>query len=158
MSDDLKLSLDSVKREKKDRTALIIALLVILIALAAPNIAQFFRSIGGSGGDPVVLERVALKLEKQELYSAAAETWIEYIEAAAPEKDERARILYRIGRMREQSGDYESALAAYYRSEQTAVISGTRAGDIDGGRAMPDEAGEVLGSALGDRSPDIDRC
>lgn len=123
MSDDLKLSLDSVKREKKDRTALIIALLVILIALAAPNIAQFLRSIGGSGGDPVVLERVALKLEKQELYSAAAETWIEYIEAAAPEKDERARILYRIGRMREQSGDYESALAAYYRSEQTAVIS-----------------------------------
>jgi hypothetical protein len=122
MSDDLKLSLDSVKKEKKDRTALIIALLVLLVALAAPNISHYFRNIGGSSGDPAVLERVALKLEKQELYSAAAETWIEYIKAATPEEDERARILYRIGRMREQSGDYESALAAYYRSEQTATL------------------------------------
>lgn len=122
MSDDLKLTLDTVKKEKKDRTALIIALLVILIALAAPNISQLFRSLGGSSGDPAVLERVALKLEKQELYSAAAEMWIEYIEAASPEERERARILYRIGRMREQSGDYESALAAYYRSEQTSAL------------------------------------
>jgi hypothetical protein len=122
MSDDLKLSLDPVKKEKKDRTTLIISLLVLLVALAAPNISQYFRSIGGHGGDPAVLERVALKLEKQDLYDAAAETWIEYIEEAAPEDNERARILYRIGRMREQSGDYESALAAYYMSEQTAVI------------------------------------
>ncbi|MCK4549835.1 MAG: hypothetical protein KAU49_06685 [Candidatus Krumholzibacteria bacterium] len=122
MSDDLKLSLNTVKKEKKDRTALIIALLVLLVALAAPNISHYFRSIGGNSGDPVVLERVALKLEKQELYSAAAETWIEYIKAATPHEQERARILYRIGRMREQSGDYESALAAYYRSEQTAAL------------------------------------
>ena len=95
---------------------------MFLIALAAPNIPRYFRSIGGHGGDPAVLERVALKLEKQELYSAAADTWTEYIMAAAPEEEERARILYRIGRMREKSGDCESALAAYYRSEQTAEI------------------------------------
>lgn len=122
MPDDLNLTLDTGKKEKKDRSTLIIALLVFLIALAAPDIPRYFRSIGGLRGDPEVLERVALKLEKQELYSAAAEMWTEYIEAAKPEEDERARILFRIGRMREQSGDCESALAAYYRSEQTAAL------------------------------------
>jgi len=122
MSDDLKLSLDTVKREKKDRTALIIALLVIAIALAAPNIAQYFRGSGGSDGDPAVLERLALKLEKQEFYGTAAETWIEYLGAVSTGADERARIWYRIGRMREQSGDCESALAAYYRSEQISAL------------------------------------
>ena len=122
MSDDLKLTLDTVKKEKKDRTALIIALLVIAIALAAPNVAQYFRGLGGSDGDPAVLERLALKLEKQELYGAAAETWIEYLGAASPGADARARIWYRIGRMREQSGDCESALAAYYRSEQISAL------------------------------------
>lgn len=122
MSDDLKLTLDTVKKEKKDRSTLIIALLVFLVALAAPNIPRYFRSIGGHSGDAEVLERVALKLEKQELYSAAAEMWTEYIKAATPEEDERARILFRIGRMREQEGDYESALAAYYQSEQTSAL------------------------------------
>ncbi len=122
MSDDLKLSLDTVKREKKDRTVLIIALLVIAIALAAPNIAQYFRGSGGSDGDPAVLERLALKLEKQEFYGTAAETWIEYLGVVSPGADERARIWYRIGRMREQSGDCESALAAYYRSEQISAL------------------------------------
>ncbi len=122
MSDGLKLSLDSVKKEKKDRTALIIALLVLLVALAAANISHYFRSTGSSSGDPVVLERLALKLEKQELYGAAAETWIEYMEAATPEEKERARILYRVGWMKEQSGEYESALAFYYRSELTVAL------------------------------------
>ncbi len=122
MSDDLKLTLDTVKKEKKDRTALIIALLVIVIALAAPNVAQYFGARGGMGGDSDTLERLALKLEKQELYTAAAETWIEYIVTASPGTDERARIWYRIGRMREQSGGYESALAAYYRSDQIAAL------------------------------------
>lgn len=122
MSDDLKLTLDTVKKEKKDRSTLIIALLVFLIALAAPNIPRYFRSIGGHNGDAEVLERVALKLEKQELYGAAAEMWTEYIKVATPEEDERARILFRIGRMREQEGDCESALAAYYQSEQTAAL------------------------------------
>lgn len=122
MSDDLKLTLDTVKKEKKDRTALIIALLVLLIALAAPNISQYFSGLGGRGGEPVVLERLALKLEKQGLHGAAAETWIEYLGSASPGEDEKARIWYRIGCMREQSGDCESALAAYYRSEQTAAL------------------------------------
>ena len=122
MSDDLKLSLDMVKKEKKDRTALIIALLVIVIALAAPNISQYFDRLSGGGGDTDALERLALKLEKQELYGAAAEIWTEYIVTASPGADEEARIWYRVGRMREQSGEYESALAAYYRSEQITSL------------------------------------
>ncbi len=122
MPDDLKLSLDMVKKEKKDRTALIIALLVLLVVLAAPNISQYFSGPGGRGGNTEALERLALKLENQELYGAAAETWIEYIVTASPGTEEEARIWYRVGRMREQSGDYESALAAYYRSEQISAL------------------------------------
>lgn len=122
MSNDLKLSLDTVKKEKKDRTALIITLLVIAIVLAAPNVSQYFGGSGGRGGDTTVLERLALKLEKQELFGAAAEIWIEYIMTTSPETEEKARIWYRVGRMREQSGDWESALAAYYRSEQIAAL------------------------------------
>jgi hypothetical protein len=122
MSGDLDLNLDTVKKKKKDRTALIVVLLVIIAALSALNAIYFFRSPGGPSGDPAVLERLALKLEKQELYGAAADTWIEYIKAATPQETERARIWYRVGRMREQSGDCESALAAYYRSELTADL------------------------------------
>ncbi len=122
MPEDLKLTLDTLKKEKKDRTPLLIALLVVAIAVAALNVALHFGGSGGTGGDPVDLERLALKLEKQKLYGAAAETWIEYLGRTSPGADERARIWYRVGRIREQSGDCVSALAAYYRSEQTAAL------------------------------------
>jgi hypothetical protein len=122
MSDDLKLSMDPVRKEKKDRTALIISILVLLTVLAAFNVPNFFRSLGTPSGDPEVLERLALKLEKQELHGAAAQVWEEYVEAASPGEEERARIWFRIGKMREREGDCEAALAAYYRSEQTAGL------------------------------------
>ena len=122
MPDDLKLSLDPVKKKKSDRTTLIIVLLVLLIALAAPDIAHLFRNLGVSQGDSEVLEKLALTLEERELYNAAADTWIEYLGTGAAGNEQQARIWYRIGRMREKAGDCERALAAYYRSEETAPL------------------------------------
>jgi hypothetical protein len=122
MTDDLNLTLDPVRKEKKDRTPLLVVLLVIAIAVAALDVVMHLGAGGSGGGDPADLERVALKLEKQELYGAAAATWIEYLGAASPGAEERARIWYRIGRMREKAGDCESALAALYRSEQISPL------------------------------------
>jgi len=122
MPDDLNLSLDPVRKKEKDRTPLIVGLLVVIAVMGAFNVLHIIRSAGSPSGDPAVLERLALKLEKQELYNAAAETWVEYLRAAAPEEEERARVWYRVGMMREQAGDCEEALAAYYRSEQTAAL------------------------------------
>jgi hypothetical protein len=123
MSEDLKLSLDSVRKEKKDRTPLLIVLVVAAIAVSTFDLALRFVDRGRhEGSDPVDLEKLALKLEKQELHNAAADVWIEYLAAAVPGRGERARIWYRIGGMREKAGDCESALAAYYRSEGTSAI------------------------------------
>jgi hypothetical protein len=122
MSDDLNLTLDPVRKKPKDRTPLLIALIVIAIAVAAIDLALHLGSGGGGGMEPADLERLALKLEKQELFSAAEEAWIEYLTAASPDPGGKARIWYRIGRMREQSGDCESALAAYYRSERISAL------------------------------------
>ena len=133
MADDLDLTLETSRKkgkDRKDRTALIVALLVVT---ATATVADLVIRLGAgrSGEDPAALERLALKLENRGLSGAAARTWMEYLEVASPGKDERARIWYRVGRMREREGDCESALAAYYRSEQTADLP-----DLEGDISM----------------------
>ena len=121
MPDDLNLSLDSVRKQKKSgRTA--VALFVVATVLAALTLAVLLTGRAGVTGDPEVLEKLALRLEERELYNAAADTWIEYLGAGSAGDEQRARIWYRIGRMREKAGDCERALAAYYRSEGTARL------------------------------------
>jgi hypothetical protein len=124
MAGDLKLSLNTESGSVKDRSGLLAVLIIIAIVLVAIDIALHLTGFGGAGSEanPAELERIALKLEKQELYGPAASAWAEYLEAASPGDGERAGIWYRIGRMREREGDCESALAAYYRSEQAAAV------------------------------------
>lgn len=69
------------------------------------------------------LEKLALRLEDKNLAQTAAETWIEYLDAAAPPADAAAKIHARIGRLLIDAGRYESAIAHLYRAE---ALSGRR--------------------------------
>lgn len=128
MSEELNLSMHRHgPRDRKPSGAVFLILLILLIVVSGLNSLLLLGKIGGgkdvrgdlSRGD---LEDLALKLEKQSLPGAAARAWIDYLESAAPGKEERARIWYRIGKIRQGSGDHEGALEAYYRSESLAGI------------------------------------
>lgn len=66
---------------------------------------------------------LALKLEKQGLNARAVDAWKEYLALASQSGEETARILYRIGTLCQEAGDYERALDSYYRSESCATIA-----------------------------------
>ena len=122
MPDDLNLSLDKVKKKQNDYGGIILSLLVVVVVLVSIRAVLGFIGDGRSTGDPELLEKLALKLEERELYNAAADTWIEYLGTGSAGGEQQARIWYRVGRMREKAGDCERALAAYYRSEETASL------------------------------------
>lgn len=62
-------------------------------------------------------KQLALKLEKQNLHSVATEAWKEYLKLAHPDKIEKAKIYYRIGKLHQDAKEYAQALDSYYRSE-----------------------------------------
>jgi hypothetical protein len=113
-------------RPNRTVLATVIAVLAIAVALG------FFYIRGGgrrgrfeasSGLSNKRLEELALKLENQKLSTAAARTWMEYLESTRPGGSEAARIWFRIGKLYQDGGDYERALEAYYRSEAVATIN-----------------------------------
>jgi foldase protein PrsA len=69
------------------------------------------------------LKDLALQLEKQDLREIAINTWREYLDATDAGQEERAKIWYRIGKLFQEDGRYDQALAAYYRSEGLARIT-----------------------------------
>ncbi len=127
MTDDLKLSLNRPGPRGPRGGGLYIPL-VILIVLAAAGL--FLQISGGRGGRSVPdgglpaakIEELAIRLERENLPGAAARAWIDYLESARPADVESARIWYRIGKIRHDSGDYEGAIEAYYRSESLAEL------------------------------------
>ncbi len=99
-------------------------LLAVLILISALNTAVLLREkseiteTGSSLTPPAKeLKQLALKLEKQEFNIQAIEAWKEYLSAAVVNADETAKIWYRIGRIYQDSGDFDNALDAFYRSE-----------------------------------------
>jgi len=66
---------------------------------------------------------LALKLEKQGLTARAVEAWKEYLDVATPSGEEAARILYRMGTLYQDVGEYDRALDSYYRSESCAKVA-----------------------------------
>ena len=127
MSDDLKLSLNREEPPRSSALKLINVLLLITVVLVGMNL---ITRIGGwrmeekgtSGLSADLLEEHALKLEKQQLYSAAARAWTEYLDLEDPGREEKAGIWYRIGKLYQDGGDFERALDAYYRSEAIATV------------------------------------
>jgi len=98
-------------------------LLGAVLALTALNVALTVAlRPGGSLEEGTelgseALRDLALKLEKQGLEEAAATTWAEYLDRAGGSSAEAARIWYRRGKLHQEAGRYEDALACYYRSE-----------------------------------------
>ncbi|MDA1272504.1 MAG: peptidyl-prolyl cis-trans isomerase [Verrucomicrobia bacterium] len=62
-------------------------------------------------------KQLALKLEKQNLQTTAADAWREYLRLAAPDDAETAKVYYRIGKLHQEARDYAQALNSFYRSE-----------------------------------------
>ncbi|MBN2183983.1 MAG: hypothetical protein JW746_01515 [Candidatus Krumholzibacteriota bacterium] len=127
MPDDLKLSLKREEPQRSSPMRLVNLLLIITVVLVAMNLMmriggwQMDRR-GSSGMSAGLLEEHALKLEKQQLYSAAARAWTEYLELESPGSREQAGIWFRIGKLYQDAGDFERALDAYYRSEAIAEV------------------------------------
>ena len=126
---------DSHPSGKNHLPAWLPLLLVLLTAAVCVNIFISFTRSGAlqasatseNGVLPAQEQKnLALKLEKQGLSHAAALAWEQYLAVAAPNNENTALIWYRIGKLRQDAGDYEKALAAYYRSEsfgETASIA-----------------------------------
>jgi len=69
---------------------------------------------------PADLEQLALRLEDKNLFSAAADAWSDYLAAAAVPPAREAQIRVRMGRLLQQAGKQEQAVASFYRAEALA--------------------------------------
>ncbi|MDZ7859118.1 MAG: hypothetical protein U5O15_00380 [Candidatus Krumholzibacteriota bacterium] len=122
MNEKLNLTLDRGKREKGVNARLVYFLLIAAVLFAGINLALFLSGSGGtfSGGNNLSadrLEELALKLERQNLLQPAARTWKEYLALSGADREERASVWYRIGKIYQRDDDYKRALEAYYHSE-----------------------------------------
>ncbi|MDA7916518.1 peptidyl-prolyl cis-trans isomerase, partial [Verrucomicrobia bacterium] len=100
----------------------VVAHLAVTLLSSKPGAGQ--RSAGDTGSRKQdALRSLGVKLEEQGLSSAAAEIWLEYLNSGSLNDEEQARIWYRIGTVRQETGDFEEALAAFYRSEKVANVS-----------------------------------
>jgi len=129
MPDDLDLSLPEPPRRPPARGTAAAVLMGLLLVLVAVNLLV---SLSGrpAGGKPTAAaplapedqKELALKLERQGLHDSAAQAWRGYLAAASLDAAGRAKVWYRIGTIRQEAGDYEQALGAYYRSESLAAV------------------------------------
>lgn len=125
MSKELDFSIPGAdNKSKKTPIKWVYILLAVLILISAYNTLLFtkgssLKNIIENGLVPPEgeLKQLALKLEKQELNSQAVAAWKEYLTTANTDADETAKIWYRIGKIYQNTGDYDNALNAFYRSE-----------------------------------------
>ena len=105
-------------------------LFVLLIAagfgtLAWLHVRQPARSAAvsataGSALSPADLEQLALRLEDKNLSAAAADTWNDFLAASPVPPAREAQIRVRMGRLLQQAGRHEQAVASFYRAEALA--------------------------------------
>lgn len=129
MDDELNLSLPPQKKASPFPLRLIVVLLSCLLVIGIANLLLSFFKDQGAGNpsisgnlSPEATQDLALKLEKQGFPDLAAETWKEYLSLAKVSKQDQAKIWYRIGKLYQNSGGFEKALQAYYRSESHAKL------------------------------------
>ncbi len=106
-------------------------LLILLFVTAVANlgVSMGFFSFNPASAPPETRiipgpdkqKALALKLEEQGLSRPAARAWEQYLAVANPDAEEIALVWYRIAGQLQDAGDYEKALAAYYRSESFAA-------------------------------------
>jgi tetratricopeptide (TPR) repeat protein len=93
---------------------LVIVIGVALLLLGDGEVGKPVAEIGGRVSE---LRTLALELEDKSLGQAAAKTWEQYLERF-PEAADRAEILYRVGKLYMQAGEFERAAATFVRCEQ----------------------------------------
>jgi len=132
MSEALEMKLPERGAKRKDGSKLTWLLLALVLAVAIANIvialhAQRSNETAGPAGlSPDALKDLALRLEKQGLRQQATQGWQEYLAASGAGAEERAKIWYRIGKLRQEAGHYDDALDGYYRSEAFAKLDELR--------------------------------
>ena len=141
MADGLNLSLPPPPtppgRRGGSLLALLLAVQILTLAVVlwrSAGRASAVPSGGGPGLDEDAWRRLALKLEQQGLADAAAAAWESYLATRGAEAAKAADIWYRIGCIRQDAGQYEAALAAFYRSESFAKLPRLEA-EVEIGRA-----------------------
>ncbi|MCH5378165.1 MAG: hypothetical protein JJ992_29770, partial [Planctomycetes bacterium] len=95
----------------------ILAALVFFLWRSKPDIAG--GAPDSAHQDPGGWKSLAIELENRSLDEAAADAWEKYLNAAGDPED-RAEVLYRIGKLHLQAEQYQSAAAALIRCEQLA--------------------------------------
>jgi peptidyl-prolyl cis-trans isomerase C len=131
MTERLNLSLPP-RPEPALRLGTVKALLLLLLAVSVAVLAAVLwtRPAGVPRAGVVLpaetIKELALKLEKQDLVQPAVAAWREYLEAAAPDREEGARVWYRVGKLLHAAGRPDEALEAYYRSEACAPLAELR--------------------------------
>jgi parvulin-like peptidyl-prolyl isomerase len=129
MTDQLDLSLPKPDAPSggMPRVPLLLGL-VLLVGIANLFLAARSRSSDGptTGGlAPDARQQLALELEKRDLFRAASEEWQGYLATATDlGPEERAKVWYRVGTLRQRAGEHEQALAAFLRSESLATLEG----------------------------------
>jgi len=92
----------------------------IVITLKNPNISPSRQNSNALNADQQ--KKLALKLEKQGLFTSSALAWKQYLNIGGLADNESALICYRIGKLYQDNNDLENALDSYYRSESYAVV------------------------------------
>ena len=125
MSKELDLSVpETGKKSGKTSMKWAYVLLSLLLLVSLLNTVILYKKKSGFSGSengltlpPEELKELALKLEKQSLNLQAVDAWKQYLSVSSPDKDETAKIWYRIGKIYQAKDDYNNALDAFYRSE-----------------------------------------
>ncbi len=127
---NLNFELPTQQTGTSHRQSKLLTLILILILLGVT--ANIFISlkpeeITDSGLNNAALntdlqKKLALKLEKQGLYTSSAIAWKEYIAEAGLDDKNKALIWYRIGKLYQDNNAYEQALDSYYRSESISTM------------------------------------
>jgi len=129
MADKLNLTLPPREEvpTRSSKTVVVLLCGLLLIGMANLLLSLFgLPGVAGQSGEPGLsaeqLQDLALQFEKQQITASAVQTWQEYLGRADASPEERAKILYRIGKLYQQAGNHEQALTAFYRSEKYAAI------------------------------------
>jgi peptidyl-prolyl cis-trans isomerase C len=99
----------------------LILLIAVLQIIALVTMPRQNPVVWTPGGDLLSAEdhkALALQLEDKNLPEAAAEAWAAYFREADLTGTEAAKVLLQIGKLKQDSGDYEGAIHEYYLAER----------------------------------------
>ncbi|MBN2735835.1 MAG: hypothetical protein JXR70_02565 [Spirochaetales bacterium] len=122
MSDKIDFSLPP-KKNKGNLPVVIILLGVLILLSGAALVLQLVPGKQLDAGESMAYldsrqqKDLALKFQSQSLNDAAVKAWEAYMQSTDLPREERANILYNIGKIYQDAGNYEKALEHYYLSE-----------------------------------------